>query len=88
MRGARAAELKLEPKLRKAVESVLRTGETLSSFVETALQETVERRRLASEFLARGIAAGRAAERENDWRPADEVFAKLEKRLSRARRRR
>lgn len=88
MRSARAPELKLEPKLRKAVESVLRTGESLSSFVQTALQETVDRRRIASEFLARGIAAGKAAERDNDWRSADRVFEKLERRLARARRRR
>ena len=88
MSSASVPEVKLQPKLRKAVESVLRSGETVSSFVKTALQETVERRKIAAAFLARGIAAGKAAERDNDWVPAEQVFAKLEKRLARVRRKR
>jgi hypothetical protein len=58
-------------------ESVLQDGETLSSFVEQSIREGIERRRLQSEFIARGIASRDEARRTgnmcrrprywNDW---------------------
>lgn len=88
MSSTRAPEVKLDARLRKEVESVLRSGETIRSFIKSALQETVERRRVSAEFLARAIANGRIAERENSWVTAEQVFTQMEKRLARARRKR
>ncbi len=88
MKTATLPPLRVEPRLRRSVELVLRDGESLSAFVEAAVRESVERRRNAAEFLARGIAAGAAADEAGSWVDAPDVLARLEKRLGRARRRR
>lgn len=88
MKTATLPPLRVEPKLRRSMKAVLRKGETISAFVEEAVRTSIDRRRAAAEFLARGIAAGRASDEANDWIPASAVFAKLERRLARARRQR
>lgn len=49
--------------MRRAAEKVLGEGETLSSFVEQAIRDNVERRNLQAEFIARGLIV-----REDDYR--------------------
>lgn len=81
MKTATFPSLRVEPELREAAESVLREGETLSSLIETAMRETIERRRVQAEFLARGLRAGEDAQRSGSWHPARAVHAELQRRL-------
>ncbi|WP_323072728.1 YlcI/YnfO family protein [Mycetohabitans endofungorum] len=81
MKSATFPSIRVEPELRDAAESVLSEGETLSSFVEHSVRESIERRRNQSEFIARGIASREAAQRTGDYLPASEVLEKLERRL-------
>ena len=57
MKTATIPSLRVEAKLRKAAESVLREGETLSSFVEQSLKANITRRRVQTAFIERGLAA-------------------------------
>lgn len=85
MKTATLPSLRVEPELRDAAESVLEAGETLSSFIEGAVRETVERRRTRAEFIARGLASREEAKRTGVYIPADAVLADLSGRLEKAR---
>lgn len=50
-------QVRVDPELRANLETVLRPGETLSSFIEDTVRSAVEYRRAQSEFEARGEAA-------------------------------
>ena len=77
MKTATLPALRVHPEVRDAVESLLETGETLSSFVEQAVLERLERRRYQSEFIARGLAARDNARETNHYISSDEVLADL-----------
>lgn len=77
MKTATLPALRVQPEIRDAVESLLETGETLSSFVEQAVLERIERRRYQSEFIARGLVARDKARETNQYISADEVLADL-----------
>ena len=81
MKTATLPSLRVEPELRKAAESVLREGETLTSLIETAMRETINRRRLQDEFVARGLRAARQAQRSGIYHDAAEVHGELQGRL-------
>ena len=85
MKTATLPPLRVEPRLRKAAVSVLHEGETLSAFVEQAVRSSVEARTLQREFIARGLAAESAANRDGSWIPAAEVLAQLKTRRPRKR---
>jgi len=85
MKTATLPSLRVEPELRDAAESVLEDGETLSSFIEGAVRETIERRRTRAEFIARGLASREEAKRTGVYISADVVLADLSERLERAR---
>ncbi|MBW8757034.1 MAG: prevent-host-death protein [Burkholderiales bacterium] len=85
MKTATFPSLRVEPELRDAAESVLEAGETLSSFIEGAVRETIERRRTRAEFIARGLASRDEAKRSGVYIPADVVLADLSDRLEKAR---
>ena len=63
MKTSSFPSLRVEPKLREAAESVLRDGETLTSLIETSVRETIQRRRVQEEFIARGLRSREEAER-------------------------
>ena len=67
----------MDPALRQAAESVLRDGETLSSLMEQSLREQVNRRRMQTEFIARGLAARDEAKRTGVYYNVDEVMGSL-----------
>ena len=73
--------VRVEAELREAAESVLREGETLTSLIETAMRETIHRRRVQDEFLARGLRSSGDAKRTGVYHPATEVHAELQRRL-------
>jgi hypothetical protein len=77
MKTATLPSLRVEPELRDAAESVLQEGETLSSFVETAVREQVALRRQREAFLARGILSRDQARRSGTYYDAGEVVAEL-----------
>jgi len=71
--------------LREQLERVLREGETLSSFVENSVRETVRRRVEQAEFVTRGIASLEDARRAGRYVGAGAVVTKLQARLDKAR---
>lgn len=81
MKTATFPSLRVDADLRAAAESVLQDGETLSSLIETAVREAIERRRTQSEFLARGLQASEQARRTGLYHPAEAVHRELQKRL-------
>lgn len=84
MKSASLPSLRVEPALRDAVESVLLEGETLSGFMETAVRETIERRRVRSEFVARGLVSREQAQRSGVYIPAAQVHAEMQQMLTQA----
>lgn len=84
MKTATLPALRVQPEVRDAVESNLEAGETLSSFVEQAVLERLERRRYQSEFIARGLVARDNARETNRYISSDEVMAELSTMLQKA----
>jgi predicted transcriptional regulator len=87
MKTATFPSLRVEPELREAAEAVLQEGETLSALIETAVRETVERRRMRAEFIARGLAARDEARRTGVYHSAKSVHSELRAMLAKARKR-
>lgn len=81
MKTATLPSLRVEPQLRAAAESVLREGETLTSLIETAMRETIARRRTQDEFLARGLRAAQDAKQTGIYYAAEAVHDELAQRL-------
>lgn len=85
MKSATLPSLRVDPKLRRAAEAVLRKGESLSSFMEQSLRDEVARRRMQGEFIARGLASRDEARRTGEYYEADAVHAELRDMLAKAR---
>ncbi len=85
MKSATLPSLRVEPELREAAESVLQEGETLSGLIEASVRETIQRRRVRAEFIARGLASREHAKRTGGYIDADAVHAELGEKLARAR---
>lgn len=86
MKTAVLPQVRVEPKLREDVESVLNEGETLSEFVEATVRSAVEFRRMQMEFQARADAAWKRFQKTGKGRPAEEVVAALQAKLDARRR--
>ena len=67
--------------MRADAESVLREGETLTALIETAVRETIHRRRVQDEFLARGLLARESARETGVYHAAEVVHEELQQRL-------
>jgi hypothetical protein len=67
MKAATIPGLRVAPDLRKAAEEVLNENESLSSFMEASLRESIAKRRLQREFVARGLAARDEAHRSGEY---------------------
>jgi predicted transcriptional regulator len=85
MKTASLPSVPVEPEFLAEVESVLAEGESLSEFVEAAVRASVERRRVQSEFVARGLRSRDEAKRTGDYVDADDVAAGLQDKLNDAR---
>jgi hypothetical protein len=81
MKTATFPSLRVDAQLRSAAESVLHDGETLTSLIETAVRETIERRRAQAEFVARGLQARDQARGSGSYHAADAVHGELRQRL-------
>ncbi|MEA3467411.1 MAG: YlcI/YnfO family protein [Thermodesulfobacteriota bacterium] len=84
MKTATIPSLRVEPKLRQAVERSLKSGETLSSFMEQALWEQVKQRKIQDEFIARGLASRDKAKQSGEYYSAEHVLASLDSMLANA----
>jgi predicted transcriptional regulator len=87
MKTATLPSLRVEPELRDAAESVLQEGESLSSFIEASVRETIERRRVRSEFIKRGLASRDEARRTGIYYSVDDVHSMLKRKLAQAKQR-
>ena len=81
MKSSSFPSLRVEPELREAAESVLRHGETLTSLIETSVRETIQRRRVQEEFIARGLRSREDAQRTGIYHSAQSVHSELQRRL-------
>jgi len=77
MKTATLPSLRVDPELRAAAESVLKEGESLSSFMEETIRRQVNYRKVQKEFLERALAAEAEAEATGEYYTADEVLDEL-----------
>ncbi len=84
MKTANMPSLRVDPELRHDAESVLRDGETLSSFMEQALRSSIQSRRVQKEFIARGLASRDEASRTGKYFATEDVLGGMEDMLSKA----
>ena len=77
MKSATIPPLRVTPDLRMDAESVLREGESLSSFVEESLRRQIDRRKMQKEFIARGMASREAAESSRQYASKEQVMDSL-----------
>ena len=78
MKTATIPALRVEPALREAAQSVLASGETLSSFIEESLKANIERRKHQRDFIARGLASRDEAKRTGEYYSAESVLVELD----------
>lgn len=88
MKSASLPSLRVTPELREAAEAVLHEDESLSSFMEKTLREEVNRRRMQSEFIARGLAAREEARRTGVYYTVEESMDSLRSILKDAKKKR
>lgn len=84
MKTSSIPSLRVTPELRAEAESVLESGESLSSFVEQSLRVQIIRRQAQREFIARGLASRDEARRSGEYFTADEVLSDLDAALEEA----
>ncbi len=85
MKTATLPSLRVDAGLRMDAESVLRQGETLSSFIGLAVRDAIRSRQMKTEFIARGLASGDRARPAGEYFSADDVVHELEDMLAAAR---
>lgn len=85
MKSATIPSVRVEPEFRAEIEAALKEGETLSEFVEESVRENARRRRVQSEFIARGIRALEEAKATNNYVDSEVVVARLQSKLDAAR---
>lgn len=84
MKTATFPSLRTTPELRQAAEQILEDGESLSSFVEQAIRDSIGRRQVQQEFITRGLRSRDEARQSGKYVAADAVIGRLEQMLARA----
>jgi hypothetical protein len=84
MKTATLPSLRVTADFREAAESVLKDGETLSSFVEDSVRRQVQIRKSQAEFIARGLASLEQAERTGVYYSTDDVLSMMQRKLDAA----
>lgn len=79
MKSATLPAIRVEPGIRREMESVLNEGETLSAFIESAARREAHYRKHHAEFLARGRASMGEARVTGRTVPVKSVIAELDK---------
>jgi hypothetical protein len=88
MKTATLPPLRVEPQLRKTMEHLLAPGETLSTFVEQSIRQSVERRLSDAAFAKKALASRADAQASGTYHSAAEVLRDLRSQVRTARRRR
>jgi predicted transcriptional regulator len=81
MKTATFPSLRTTPELRQAAEQILQDGESLSSFVEQAIRESIGRRQIQQEFIARGLRSRDDAHLSGKYVSSEAVIGRLEQML-------
>jgi len=81
MKTAQLPPVRVEPSVREAIESVLRKGETLSQFVETAAVQAAQRRKSQQDFLEQGRASLKRAKKSGEYYSAKDALDAMQARL-------
>jgi len=84
MKTSTFPSVRVTPELRQAAEQILQEGETLSSFVEQAIRESIGRRQVQQEFITRGLRSRDDARQTGKYASADSVIGRLEEMLATA----
>lgn len=84
MKSATMPSIRVTPDFREALESVLKDGETISSFMEDSILREIEVRKSQSEFIKRGLAAREEAKRTGVYYTTDDVLAMMRSKLEKA----
>ncbi len=84
MKTATIPSLRVEPALREAAEGLLRDGESLSGFVESAVRAQIQQRQQQAAFIARGLASRDQAKATGVYVSSAAVLKRLEGRLAKA----
>lgn len=82
MKSTTIPPVRVSPALRRQAESVLREGESLSSFMLDALQRSIAARRDQEAFLARGRASAARARLTGRYVSSAQVLDGLSRRLA------
>lgn len=85
MKTATLPPVRVLPEFRTEIESLLHQGETLSEFLQNAVQDSVQRRRNQQEFIRRGMVSLEHARLTDAYVDADDLLARLERKLADAR---
>lgn len=78
MKSATFPPLRVEPELRDAAQSVLREGESLSSFVEQSVRANINQRRMQQEFVERGLRSRDESIQTGEYYSAEEVLTEID----------
>ncbi len=84
MKTSTLPPLRVEPELRKNVQDLLEPGESISTFVERAVRESVDRRRADVEFATRALASREASRKSGSYHSAASVLRELKARTKAA----
>ena len=85
MKDAVMHQVRVATELRASLDAMLRPGETLTDFVESAGRNEVEYRRVQTAFTSRCDASLAEYERTAELIPTDQVIAKIESKRARRR---
>ena len=85
MKSATLPPLRVDSSLRETAESVLKEGETLSSFVLESVRLNIQRREIQREFVQRGLRARDEAKAAGKYVRAKDMLARLDATLARTR---
>lgn len=86
MKSAVLPQIRVEPALRTDLEAALQEGETLSSFVESAVRSAVAFRQVQTRFHEDGELAWQNYLSSGEAVAADEVLGRMQARLAQRRR--
>jgi hypothetical protein len=86
MRTATLPAVRTTPETRQLIESVLREGETLSTFIEETVQKHAQWRKEDEAFYARAIAASKRVDAGGPTISAEESIARLRAMLGKKKR--
>jgi hypothetical protein len=77
MRTATLPAVRVSPDTRSLIESVLREGESLSTFIEQTAKQQAMQRKEDDAFYARGLVAAKSVDEGGKTYTHDEVMASL-----------